>query len=155
MVTTTADDIARDQAAQAKFTAERQALHMSPEEPFALLGESSPGKEISPGIYQKEVTVLQQQAAWRSMLLLLPSECVAKCMMKHAQLCMHHIAQKPLGSCKVLPLCNCDFALHPPVHSCSGICCLFLLFFSKEFFCVHLVQLLPQVCAIWKAISLK
>ncbi|KAL0045377.1 hypothetical protein WJX82_005330 [Trebouxia sp. C0006] len=59
------DDIARDQAAQAKFAAERQALHMSPEEPFALLGQSSPGEEVSPGIHQKEVTVTQQQAAWR------------------------------------------------------------------------------------------
>ncbi|DBB17075.1 TPA: hypothetical protein ACH3X3_014160 [Trebouxia sp. C0006] len=65
VVTTTADDIARDQAAQAKFAAERQALHMSPEEPFALLGQSSPGEEVSPGIHQKEVTVTQQQAAWR------------------------------------------------------------------------------------------
>jgi hypothetical protein len=77
VVTTTADDIARDQAAQAKFAAERQALHMSPEEPFALLGQSSPGEEVSPGINQKEVTVTQQQAAWRGMLLLLPSKSVA------------------------------------------------------------------------------
>ena len=76
VVTTTADDIARNQAAHAKFAAERQALQMSPEEPFALLNQSSPGTEISPGIYQKEVTVPRQQAAWRGMLLLLPSKCV-------------------------------------------------------------------------------
>ena len=92
VVTITADDIARNEAAHAKFMAERQALHMSPEGPFALLDQSSPGKEISPGIYQKEVTVPCQQAAWRGMLLLLlPSESVASTRHReaqHAQLCM-------------------------------------------------------------------
>ena len=77
VVTTTAGDIARNRAAHAKFAAERQALHMSPEQPFALLNQSIPGKEISPGIYQKEVTVPCQQAAWRGLLLLLPSKSVA------------------------------------------------------------------------------
>jgi len=78
MVTTTAEDIARTQAAHAKSAAERQALHMSPEEPFALHNQSSPGKEISPGIYQIEVTVPRQQTAWRGMLLLLPSKSAAR-----------------------------------------------------------------------------
>ena len=84
VVTTTAEDIARDQAAHAKSAAERQALHMSPEEPFALHNQSSPGKEISPGIYQKEVTVPHQQAAWRGVLLLLPSKSVPCIHHKHA-----------------------------------------------------------------------
>jgi len=78
VVTTTADDVARNQAAHAKFAAKRQALHVSPEEPFALLDQSSPGKEISPGIYQIEVTVPRQQTAWRGMLLLLPSKSAAR-----------------------------------------------------------------------------